>query len=148
MVGKLFFETCEMNNQSYDQNHETPSVSISPTLLFPSDSQPFWITLSLALRLRRFNLSSSSDGVIGLFVRIVPFHPCTICLIHASFSSLSFLMFLKSFPHPSCSPPSPLSSSPLLLMMSRKVCFTILSSKLWKEMTASLPPGVRHSKQA
>lgn len=103
----------------------------------------FWITLSLALLERRLNPSSFSDGVIGLLVSIVPFKPCIVCLIHDSFSLLSPSIFLISL---SSTLPSPLPV--LLSMILRKVCFTILSSKLWKEMTASLPPGARQSKQA
>lgn len=98
----------------------------------------FSITLSLALRLRGFNLSSDSEGVMGLFVRIIAFWPCTICFIQASFSlyESNFVELLKF-----CLP------SPPELMMSRNVCFTILSSKLWNEITASLPPEARESKQ-
>lgn len=103
--------------------------------------QIFWITLSLALLQRQLRLSSSADGVIGLLVRIFPFQPCIICLIHVSFTLLSSLIFLKSSSFPS-------ASSLLWSMMLRNVCFTILSSKLWKEITASLPPGARQSKQA
>lgn len=98
----------------------------------------FSITLSLALRLRGFSLSSDSDGVTGLFVRILASLPPTICLIHASFS-LYESNFSEWF---NC-----LAPSSERFMMSRNACFTILSSKLWNDMTASLPPGPRESKQ-
>lgn len=94
----------------------------------------FWITLSLALRLRVFSFSSCSDGDMGLFVKIVASRPCTICLIQASLSLPKVLIFIES--------------SSLQFTIFRNARFTILSSRLWNEMTASLPPQERESKQA
>lgn len=49
--------------------------------------QTFSITLSLALRLRRFNSSSFFDGVIDLLVKILASLPSITLLIHASSAS-------------------------------------------------------------
>lgn len=100
--------------------------------------QVFWMTLSFALLHLWFSFSSSCEGVIGLFVRTVPFLPCTLWPDHGSSPSSISVSARSSLSSSSfASPP---------WMSSKKVFFTILSSRLWNEITASRPPVARQSK--
>ena len=82
-----------------------------------------WKTLNFALRLLGFLLCSYSLGIIGFLVRMFPKDAVAWCV---------------SYSDPSFSRPAAL----------KKACFTILSSKEWNVITASLPWGARLPMQA
>lgn len=80
-------------------------------------------TLSFALRLLGFSSCSLFDGPMGFLVTIFPSGCVTILVSNKT----GFSSFPEAF---------------------KNACFTILSSRLWKEIIAKRPPGLKFSMHA